>query len=84
MCSRDLSECVLTFFTPQELSKITMPIVFNEPLSFLQRITEYMEHTYLINRACSLPDSIERMQVHTHRHNHSQIILLDLHLCENV
>ncbi|AWP09357.1 Oxysterol-binding protein isoform 2 [Scophthalmus maximus] len=45
-----------------ELSKITMPIVFNEPLSFLQRITEYMEHTYLINRACSLSDSIERMQ----------------------
>ncbi|KAM6929613.1 oxysterol-binding protein-related protein 2-like [Lycodopsis pacificus] len=45
-----------------ELSKITMPIAFNEPLSFLQRITEYMDHTYLINRACSLPDSIERMQ----------------------
>nr|XP_046188610.1 oxysterol-binding protein-related protein 2-like isoform X3 [Oncorhynchus gorbuscha]XP_046188611.1 oxysterol-binding protein-related protein 2-like isoform X3 [Oncorhynchus gorbuscha]XP_046188612.1 oxysterol-binding protein-related protein 2-like isoform X3 [Oncorhynchus gorbuscha]XP_046188613.1 oxysterol-binding protein-related protein 2-like isoform X3 [Oncorhynchus gorbuscha]XP_046188614.1 oxysterol-binding protein-related protein 2-like isoform X3 [Oncorhynchus gorbuscha]XP_046188615.1 len=45
-----------------ELSKITMPIVFNEPLSFLQRITEYMEHTYLINKACSLSDSIERMQ----------------------
>uniref|UniRef100_G3NQ09 Oxysterol-binding protein n=1 Tax=Gasterosteus aculeatus aculeatus TaxID=481459 RepID=G3NQ09_GASAC len=46
----------------RELSKITMPIAFNEPLSFLQRITEYMDHTYLINRACSLPDSIERMQ----------------------
>ncbi|XP_072304773.1 oxysterol-binding protein-related protein 2b isoform X2 [Eucyclogobius newberryi] len=45
-----------------ELSKITMPIAFNEPLSFLQRITEYMEHTYLINRASSLPDSIQRMQ----------------------
>ncbi|XP_032426665.1 oxysterol-binding protein-related protein 2-like isoform X1 [Xiphophorus hellerii] len=45
-----------------ELSKITMPIVFNEPLSFLQRISEYMEHTYLINKACSLSDSIERMQ----------------------
>ncbi|XP_070766535.1 oxysterol-binding protein-related protein 2b [Enoplosus armatus] len=45
-----------------ELSKITMPIVFNEPLSFLQRITEYMEHTYLINRACLLSNSIERMQ----------------------
>ncbi|XP_068191542.1 oxysterol-binding protein-related protein 2-like [Antennarius striatus] len=45
-----------------ELSKITMPIVLNEPLSFLQRITEYMEHTYLINRACSLSDSIQRMQ----------------------
>ncbi|KAM4610354.1 oxysterol-binding protein-related protein 2-like [Polymixia lowei] len=45
-----------------ELSKITMPIVFNEPLSFLQRITEYMEHTYLINQACLPSDSIERMQ----------------------
>uniref|UniRef100_A0A8C9SR25 Oxysterol-binding protein n=1 Tax=Scleropages formosus TaxID=113540 RepID=A0A8C9SR25_SCLFO len=45
-----------------ELSKITMPIVFNEPLSFLQRITEYMEHTYLIHKACSLSDSIDRMQ----------------------
>uniref|UniRef100_A0A669ENB5 Oxysterol-binding protein n=1 Tax=Oreochromis niloticus TaxID=8128 RepID=A0A669ENB5_ORENI len=46
----------------QELSKITMPIAFNEPLSFLQRITEYMEHTYLINRTSSMSDSIERMR----------------------
>ncbi|KAJ3588878.1 hypothetical protein NHX12_009732 [Muraenolepis orangiensis] len=45
-----------------ELSKITMPIAFNEPLSFLQRISEYMEHTYLLSRACTLPDSIQRMQ----------------------
>uniref|UniRef100_A0A672R3K5 Oxysterol-binding protein n=1 Tax=Sinocyclocheilus grahami TaxID=75366 RepID=A0A672R3K5_SINGR len=45
-----------------ELSKITMPIVFNEPLSFLQRISEYMEHTYLIQKACSQSDTIERMQ----------------------
>lgn len=52
----------LLFFL-QELSKITMPVVFNEPLSFLQRMTEYMEHTYLINRACLLSDSVERMQV---------------------
>lgn len=39
-----------------------MPIVFNEPLSFLQRITEYMEHIYLINKACSHADPLERMQ----------------------
>ncbi|CAL8363947.1 unnamed protein product [Lota lota] len=45
-----------------ELSKITMPIAFNEPLSFLQRISEYMEHMYLLNRVCTLPDSIQRMQ----------------------
>lgn len=48
---------------PQELSKIAMPVVFNEPLSFLQRISEYMEHTHLIHKACSLSDSIDRMQV---------------------
>ncbi|XP_061628597.1 oxysterol-binding protein-related protein 2-like isoform X3 [Phyllopteryx taeniolatus] len=46
-----------------ELSKIAMPVVFNEPLSFLQRLSEYMEHTHLIRRACGLPDSIDRMQV---------------------
>lgn len=61
----------------QELSKITMPIVLNEPLSFLQRITEYMEHTYLVNKACSLPDSIERMQVrHTHVQQYKLSVLL--------
>ncbi|KAK1898092.1 Oxysterol-binding protein-related protein 1 [Dissostichus eleginoides] len=46
-----------------ELSKIAMPVVFNEPLSFLQRISEYMEHTQLIHQACTLSDSIDRMQV---------------------
>ncbi|ELK25852.1 Oxysterol-binding protein-related protein 2 [Myotis davidii] len=45
-----------------ELSKITMPIVFNEPLSFLQRITEYMEHIYLVHRASRQPQALERMQ----------------------
>uniref|UniRef100_A0A5F8G316 Oxysterol-binding protein n=1 Tax=Monodelphis domestica TaxID=13616 RepID=A0A5F8G316_MONDO len=44
-----------------ELSKITMPVVFNEPLSFLQRITEYMEHIYLIHKASSQTQSLERM-----------------------
>ncbi|KAM9343472.1 oxysterol-binding protein-related protein 2-like isoform 2-T2 [Pholidichthys leucotaenia] len=46
-----------------ELSKIAMPVEFNEPLSFLQRFSEYMEHTHLIHQACSLSDSIERMKV---------------------
>ncbi|KAF3835096.1 hypothetical protein F7725_027654 [Dissostichus mawsoni] len=45
-----------------ELSKITMPVIFNEPLSFLQRLTEYMEHTYLIHQANTVPDSVERMK----------------------
>ncbi|XP_025069688.1 oxysterol-binding protein-related protein 1 isoform X4 [Alligator sinensis] len=45
-----------------ELSKITMPVIFNEPLSFLQRLTEYMEHTYLIHKASSLSSTVDRMQ----------------------
>ncbi|XP_038159723.1 oxysterol-binding protein-related protein 1 isoform X1 [Cyprinodon tularosa] len=45
-----------------ELSKIAMPVVLNEPLSFLQRLTEYMEHTYLIHQANAATDSIERMK----------------------
>ncbi|KAM4727760.1 oxysterol-binding protein-related protein 1-like [Anableps anableps] len=45
-----------------ELSKIAMPVIFNEPLSFLQRITEYMEHTYLIHQANAATDSTERMK----------------------
>ena len=40
-----------------------MPVIFNEPLSFLQRLTEYMEHTYLIHKASSFADPVERMQV---------------------
>lgn len=60
----------------QELSKITMPIVFNEPLSFLQRITEYMEHTYLIHKACTLSDSIDRMQVGA-----SGSLIIYFHMC---
>uniref|UniRef100_A0A8C9C5X4 Oxysterol-binding protein n=1 Tax=Phocoena sinus TaxID=42100 RepID=A0A8C9C5X4_PHOSS len=39
-----------------------MPIAFNEPLSFLQRITEYMEHVYLIHKASCQPQPLERMQ----------------------
>ncbi|XP_041360691.1 oxysterol-binding protein-related protein 1-like [Gigantopelta aegis] len=46
----------------KELSKITMPIVFNEPLSFLQRISEYMEYSFLLERASLTPDPAERMQ----------------------
>ncbi|XP_041423782.1 oxysterol-binding protein-related protein 1-like isoform X1 [Xenopus laevis] len=45
-----------------ELSKITMPVICNEPLSFLQRLSEYMEHTYLIHKANQCSDTVERMQ----------------------
>lgn len=42
-----------------------MPVIFNEPLSFLQRLAEYMEHTFLVHQANACSDSVERMKVRT-------------------
>lgn len=46
----------------KELSKITMPVIFNEPLSFLQRMTEYMEYAKLLRIASEQEDPLERMK----------------------
>ncbi|KAK8385451.1 hypothetical protein O3P69_016342 [Scylla paramamosain] len=46
----------------KELSKITMPVVFNEPLSFLQRMAEYMEYAWLLDKADAQQDPVVRMQ----------------------
>lgn len=40
-----------------------MPIVFNEPLSFLQRLVEYMEYVDLLEKASEESDPVARMQV---------------------
>lgn len=46
----------------KELSKIPMPVNFNEPLSFLQRITEDMEYAdVLLDAAVDADTSIEQM-----------------------
>ena len=34
----------------KELSKITMPVQWNEPISLLQRVSEYMNYAYLLKR----------------------------------
>lgn len=46
----------------KELSKITMPVVFNEPLSFLQRMAEYMEYAHLLRVAAQQDNSLSRLQ----------------------
>jgi len=46
----------------KELSKITMPIAWNEPVSFLQRFTENVLYSYLLDRADECTDPIMRMQ----------------------
>lgn len=39
-----------------------MPVVFNEPLSFLQRMTEYMEYARLLRMASEQDDAVDRMK----------------------
>jgi len=46
----------------KELTKITMPVHWNEPLSLLQRITEYMNYAHLLRATPSLPDPVLRLQ----------------------
>lgn len=58
----------------KELSKITMPVVFNEPLSFLQRMSEYMEYAYLLRTASQQPDPVSRMQYVVGKLNNSYLI----------
>lgn len=40
-----------------------MPVVFNEPLSFLQRLVEYMEYVELLEKAAEEIDPVSRLQV---------------------
>lgn len=42
-----------------------MPVVFNEPLTFLQRITEYLEYSTLLNIASMQEDPADRLMVNT-------------------
>lgn len=39
-----------------------MPVVFNEPLSMLQRVSEYLEYVDLLHKAAKEPDPIKRME----------------------
>lgn len=46
----------------KDLSKITMPVMLNEPLSFLQRLCEYMEYAQLLTEAAQQDDPADRMK----------------------
>uniref|UniRef100_A0A183C8Z8 Oxysterol-binding protein n=1 Tax=Globodera pallida TaxID=36090 RepID=A0A183C8Z8_GLOPA len=45
----------------KELTRIPIPVNFNEPLSMLQRITEDLEYSYLLDRAAEKEDICERL-----------------------
>lgn len=46
----------------KELSKITMPVVFNEPLTMLQRACEPVQYSHFLKMADDSDDPIERME----------------------
>jgi hypothetical protein len=47
----------------KELSKIAMPVVFNEPVSFLQRIAENGEYIHILKEADLCDDPVDRMEL---------------------
>lgn len=47
----------------KELSKITMPVVFNEPLTMLQRACEGIQYSRYLKMADESDDPVERMEL---------------------
>lgn len=45
----------------KDLSKIPMPVTFNEPLSMLQRLAENFEYSFLLDQAASVKDPGEKL-----------------------
>ncbi|KAF9112766.1 Oxysterol-binding protein- protein 3 [Mortierella sp. AM989] len=45
----------------KDLSTVAMPVSLNEPINVLQRLCEELEYSELLDKAASLPDSLDRM-----------------------
>lgn len=45
----------------KDMTRMTLPVSFNEPTSLLQRVAEDMEYADLLNVAASRSESLERM-----------------------
>ncbi|GAB7359866.1 hypothetical protein MBLNU230_g7394t1 [Neophaeotheca triangularis] len=52
---------ILKSMIGKDMTKMTLPVSFNEPTSLLYRVVEDMEYTDLLNTAADRPDSAERM-----------------------
>ncbi|CAL8068439.1 unnamed protein product [Calicophoron daubneyi] len=46
----------------KDLTKISMPVEINEPISFLQRAAEYLEYSELVDAALAEEDVVRRME----------------------
>lgn len=56
--SRSALPCLLFW---QDLSKVALPVTFNEPLTMLQKAAEELEYYDLLSQAAKATDTIERM-----------------------
>lgn len=52
---------VLKSMVGKDMTKMTLPVQFNEPTSLLQRVTEDMEYSDLLDKASSFEDSTLRL-----------------------
>ncbi|KAF1986909.1 hypothetical protein K402DRAFT_68949 [Aulographum hederae CBS 113979] len=52
---------ILKSMIGKDMTKMTLPVSFNEPTSLLQRVAEDMEYTDLLDTAADRQDSTERM-----------------------
>ncbi|KAK8233307.1 oxysterol binding protein 1 [Phyllosticta capitalensis] len=52
---------ILKSMIGKDMTKMTLPVSFNEPTSLLQRVAEDMEYTELLDTASERADSTERM-----------------------
>ncbi|KAI9849813.1 MAG: hypothetical protein M1837_000027 [Sclerophora amabilis] len=52
---------ILKSMIGKDMTKMTLPVSFNEPTSLLQRTAEDMEYTDLLDMAADRPESAERM-----------------------
>jgi len=48
-----------------DLTRLTMPVIFNEPLSFIQRLSEYLEYCNLLHEAAITEDPVKRLMLVT-------------------
>src|SRR5436190_24254674 len=52
---------ILKSMIGKDMTKMTLPVSFNEPTSLLQRVAENMEYSDLLDIAADRADSVERM-----------------------
>lgn len=61
MLFTSLFPAVVLFPAGKDLSKVSMPVTLNEPLSALQRLCEELQYSELLDEAAGLSDVHDRM-----------------------